>query len=636
MPGVPTPKDRFTSLDTLALVRELRALRHARVDKAFDLPGGGWSLTLRVPREGRRELLLVPGRFAALLSETVVHAEELSPFARELRRLLEGAVLEEVPDPGGERFLEVVLRRSDVPEASVVALEMFGSGNLVVARGSKIAAVAQTHRWAHRTVAVGAEYAHPPARADPWKAGAAEIEAELARSRTDLASTLAARLALGGPLAEEVVARGGWDGAASAAPGAGRLGGELHRVLQELLSEVGDRPAGYLYFREGVAVDATPYRSRRWHGFPDVEEVGRPSFSEAAAEYFPSLVAAPVPVAEQERSKGVKDLEHQLESQRAAVVELERRIGELKLDASAVFDHYPEAEQALEAARSTGEKGPAVEVRLGDRTVSLLLGESPRSTAQGLFEEAKRVQSKLGGALGAIAEAESKLRKLAVSPAPAPSGASAPAVGAPRRRTNWFERYRWFISSEGGIVIAGRDASSNDLVVRRNLKDGDFYVHADLHGAASVIVKHSPPGETPLTDATLLEAGQWAVTFSKAWRAELASAEAFWVESEQVSKKAASGEFVARGAWVIHGTKHVLRDLPLEIGLGTVDYRGETMWTAAPPAALRARGKVLVLLSPGPERLRSEVEVALARELGLSRSRLQGLLPAGGLSVRRA
>jgi hypothetical protein len=151
-----------------------------------------------------------------------------------------------------------------------------------------------------------------------------------------------------------------------------------------------------------------------------------------------------------------------------------------------------------------------------------------------------------------------------------------------------------------------------------------------------VIVKHSPPGETPLTDATLLEAGQWAVTFSKAWRAELASAEAFWVESEQVSKKAASGEFVARGAWVIHGTKHVLRDLPLEIGLGTVDYRGETLWTAAPPAALRARGKVLVLLSPGPERLRSEVEVALARELGLSRSRLQGLLPAGGLSVRRA
>jgi predicted ribosome quality control (RQC) complex YloA/Tae2 family protein len=638
MPGVPTPKDRFTSLDTLALVRELRALQHARVDKAFDLPGGGWSLLFRVPREGRRELLLVPGRFAALLSETVGHAEELSPFARELRRLLEGAVLEEVPDPGGERLLEIVLRRSDVPEPTLVALEMFGAGNLVVARGSTIAAVAQTRRWAHRTVAIGAEYTRPPTRTDPWAIGAAEIEAELSRSRTDLASTLAARLALGGPLAEEVIARGGWDGAAAAAPEAGLLGPELHRVLEALVREVGDRPSGFLYLRDRVAVDATPYASVRWHEVADVEEVTRPTFSQAAAEYFPSLVAAPVSVEESERSRGLKELEHQLERQRAAVLELERRSQELKADASAVFDHYAEAEKILADVERKGEGGPSVEARLGERTVSLALGESPRSTAQRLFEEAKRVQAKFKGAVSATADAEAKLAKLekqkAASPAPIPSG-SVLSPGPRRRRDRWFERYRWFLSSEKGVVIAGRDASSNDLVVRRNLKDGDFYVHADLHGAASVVVKHAAPGEPPLTDVTLLEAGQWAVAFSKAWRAGLASAEAFWVESDQVSKKAASGEFVARGAWVIHGTKHVLKDLPLELAVGTIRYEGDERWTVAPPSAVRALGEVRVLLTPGEERERGEREVELAKELGLPRPLLQSLLPAGGLSLRR-
>jgi len=571
-----------------------------------------------------------------LLSEAVPHGEELSPFARELRRLLEGAVVEDVPDPGGERFLEMTLRRSDEPDPTRVALEMFGSGNLVVARGTKIAAVAQTHRWAHRTVAVGAEYARPPSRADPWSIGVAEIEAELSRSRNDLASTLGARLALGGPLAEEVIARGGWDGAIPAAPEAGRLSSGLHQILQELLGEVGERPSGYLYTREGILVDATPYRSRRWSSVADVEESPQATFSMAAAQYFPSLVAAPVSAGELERSKEVHDLEHQLERQRAAVLELRHRIEELKADASAVFDHYAEAERALEEAARAGKTGPGIEVLLGGRTISLLVGESPRSTAQGLFEESKRIQSKLNGAVAAIADSESKLRKSTLPPKSSGSGTKRAEGGAPRRRTNWFERFRWFLSSEGGIVIAGRDASSNDLVVRKNLKDGDIYVHADLHGAASVVVKHAPPGEPPLTEATLLEAGQWAVTFSKAWRAELASAEAFWVESEQVSKKAASGEFVARGAWVIHGTKHFLRDLPLELGVGTLDYRGETLWTAAPPSALRTRGKLLVLLSPGPERTRSEVEVSLARELGLSRTVLQGLLPAGGLSVRRA
>jgi len=635
MPGVPTPKDRFTSLDTLALAHELRGLRRARVDKAFDLASGGWALTFRVPREGRRELLLVPGRFAAMLPELGAHAETLSPFSRDLRRLLEGAVLEEVPDPGGERVLELVLRRSDDPQPILLALEMFGSGNLVVARGSTIAAVAQTRRWAHRTVAIGSEYARPPSRADPFHAGVAAIEAELLRSRTDLASTLGARLALGGPLAEEVIARGGWDPSGAAAVDAGRVGPELHRVLQELLLEVGERPVGYLYRREGVVVDATPYRSRRWGGFADIEEVARPTFSIAAAEYFPSLIVPPVSKEESERTRALAELQHQLERQRAAVLELERRAAELKADATAVFGHYAEAEKLLAEAERRHVEGPTIDSRLGERTVALLVGESPRTTAQRLFEEAKRVQEKLSGAVSAVADAEAKLEKLSRTP---PTVAASPTVEptpARARRTHWFERYRWFVSSEGGIVIAGRDASSNDLVVRRNLKDGDFYVHADLHGAASVIVKHPPPGEPPVSEATLREAGQWAVAFSKAWRAGLASGEAFWVNSDQVSKKAASGEFVARGAWVIHGTKHLMNDLPLELALGTIRYQDAERWTVAPPSAVRALGEVRFLLTPGEDRERGDREVELSKELGLPRPLLQSLLPAGGVSLRR-
>jgi hypothetical protein len=184
------------------------------------------------------------------------------------------------------------------------------------------------------------------------------------------------------------------------------------------------------------------------------------------------------------------------------------------------------------------------------------------------------------------------------------------------------------------VVVAGRDAASNDLIVRRNLKEGDFYVHADLHGAASVVVKRPEEG-TPIGETTLREAAQWAVAFSKAWRAGLAAGSAFWAVPDQVSKAAASGEFVPKGAWVIHGTKHFFRDLPLELALGTIAYRGEERWTVAPEPAVRARGAVRFLLNPGEERERSDREVELVRELGIARPLLQSLLPAGGLSVRR-
>jgi len=148
-------------------------------------------------------------------------------------------------------------------------------------------------------------------------------------------------------------------------------------------------------------------------------------------------------------------------------------------------------------------------------------------------------------------------------------------------------------------------------------------------------VKHPAAGDPPVSEVTLREAAQWAVAFSKAWRAGLASASAFWVAHDQVSKAAASGEFVARGAWVIHGTKHVLRDLPTELALGTVAHEGAELWTAAPPDAVRSRGQVRVLLTPGDERERSDREVELCRDLGIARPLLQSLLPAGGITVRR-
>lgn len=54
----------------------------------------------------------------------------------------------------------------------------------------------------------------------------------------------------------------------------------------------------------------------------------------------------------------------------------------------------------------------------------------------------------------------------------------------------WFEKFNWFVSSENYLVLAGRDGQQNEMLVRRYLKAGDIYVHADIHGASSVIVKN--------------------------------------------------------------------------------------------------------------------------------------------------
>ncbi len=633
----PAGKDRLTSLDTLAVSREVRAIQGAHLDKAFDLTGGGVSLVFRSAAKGRSELVLVPGRYAALLAERPDHAEELSPLARELRRLLSGARLVEVPDPAGERQLVLRFGRGDVPEPLSLIVELFGSGNLLVARGERLVAVASPKTWAHRAVRVGAEYRPPPSRGNPFLLSAGGIAAALLASRTDRTSTLAARLSLGGPVAEELLTRAGVPGDVAAPTEAEEAARGLRRAMDELLVEVGDVPRGYLYRRDGVLVDVEPYPSQRWRATPGVDEETLPSFSEGAARFFAGVGAPAPPPRPEEAARG--ELERQLVRQKAAIATLEDEAARLLRRGHAIYAHYAAAEAAIERARrdSTAPDG-VVEATLGEETVPLRVDASLTASAQSLYDQAKRAQAKLAGARAAAEETEARLRETPrapdARPASGPGGTAAPERR--RRAPLWFERYRWFLSSEGILVIGGRDAATNDLVVRRYLKPKDLYVHAEIHGAPSVIVKHPTEAERPIGEATLREAAAWGVCFSKAWRAGLASADAFWVTADQVSKAGASGEFVARGAWVIHGTKHLLRDLPTELAVGPVDVQGEEKWMVAPRSAWRDPARVRVVLTPADERDRAEREIGLARELGVSRSLLQSLLPSGGIAVRRA
>ena len=625
----PTTKDRFTSLDLRAVVREARRLVGSRLDKAFDVEPQGLGLVFRGRQMGRSELRLVPGRYAAVVPPGEEHATGLSSLAKDLRRLATGASLAEVPEPAGERYLELAFTRASETGPTVLGVELFGAGNVVLARDGKVASVLHPKRWAGRDLRPGASYLRPPLRADAFGLSPAEIEAELSRSRTDLASTLAARLALGGPVAEEVVARGGWEPAAPASPAAHELAPRIHATLRELLAEVGDAPRGFLVRRGGGLVDVSPYRSRRWDGVEGVEVLERPSFSAAAAEFFAQLLEPTVSPEEAAQAAERAELERLRARQTTALTELTEAVAARKADADAILAHYAAADAALGAARQVEPVPPTVRAVLGERSVEIPLSPGPREAARLLYDEGKRLGVKRDGARDALAVTEARLARGAARAAPA-----APRPPAARHAPRWFEKYRWFVSSEGALVLGGRDASSNDLLVRRHLKEGDRYVHADLHGAASVIVKRPTPPAL-LTDVTLREAAQWAVAFSKAWRAGLASATAFWATPDQVSKSAGSGEFVPRGAWVVRGTKHFVADVPLELAVGSIRYDDEEFLAVAPRAAIEARGTVRFLLSPGEERDRPTREVELARDLAVPRPRLQALLPAGGLTVRR-
>ncbi|KAI8815443.1 hypothetical protein BJ742DRAFT_765818 [Cladochytrium replicatum] len=144
------------------------------------------------------------------------------------------------------------------------------------------------------------------------------------------------------------------------------------------------------------------------------------------------------------------------------------------------------------------------------------------------------------------------------------------------RKPYWFEKFLWFISSENYLVVGGRDAQQNEILVRRYLK-GDAYVHADLHGAASVIVINTSDqsrgsvgtsdDECTIPPIKKLQAGSMSICQSKAWEAKIVTS-TWWVHSHQVSKPAPTGEYLGTGSFMIRGKRNFLPPVPLVYGFG--------------------------------------------------------------------
>ena len=96
------------------------------------------------------------------------------------------------------------------------------------------------------------------------------------------------------------------------------------------------------------------------------------------------------------------------------------------------------------------------------------------------------------------------------------------------------------------------------------MRPGDAYIHADIHGASSCVVKNPFPSE-PISPVTLHEVGHAAVCHSAAWDAKVVTS-AWWVHSNQVSKTAPSGEYLTTGSFMIRGKKNYLPPSPLVMG----------------------------------------------------------------------
>ena len=189
--------------------------------------------------------------------------------------------------------------------------------------------------------------------------------------------------------------------------------------------------------------------------------------------------------------------------------------------------------------------------------VTLDLNSSTQENAALYYEKGKKMKEKIEGTEKAIDDTKKELEKF-----------EAVVEKAPRmkRKMQWYEKFHWFVSSDGFLVIGGRDADQNELLYSKYFEDADMFMHADVHGAPFVIVKNG----SCAPEKTLEEAAQFAASYSSAWKDGVGAVGVYAARKEQVSKHS-QGEYVPHGGFAIKGNRKWFKNIELKMYIGATE-----------------------------------------------------------------
>ncbi len=646
-------KRELTSVDIRALAGELTAYEGAVLDKAYLYGDDLIRLKLRDFDRGRIELFIEVGerkRIHTVTPDRVPDAPERPPnFAKMLRNRIAGGTLVAIEQYGFDRILSLQFERED--STSTIVVELFGDGNVAVldADGTVIDAL-RTVRLQSRTVAPGSPYEFPAERVDPLTIDYSTFQTRMNESESDLVRTLATQLELGGDWAEELCTRAGVSKTKAIADATATEYEALYWELDALGDRLQNGPlTPQIYYEDGEPIDVTPVPMEEYAGRETTEFE---MFTEALDQYFSELDAAEDSTetpARPEFEAEIEKYQRIVNQQQGAIENFEAQAEAYRERAELVYAHYDRidellstiqtaradghdwetietrlqagAEQGIPAAKAVTSIDPADEqitVTIDDTEISLDATTDVEHNADALYQEAKRIEEKKAGAEAAIEDTREQLaavkerrdsweRDTDTTDEDDPEQTQdtnwldAPSIPV-RQSESWFERFRWYRTTDGFLVLGGRSADQNEELVKKYLEPGDRFFHTQARGGPVTILKAADPSESG-QDVTIptqseREAAQFAVSYSSVWKDGRYAGDVYAVDHDQVSKTPESGEYLEKGAFAIRGDRTYYDDTEIGVAVG-ITTTPETRVIGGPPVGIVDRAVTSVRVEPG-------------------------------------
>ncbi len=613
-------KTAMTNFDIAAILPELR--QHTiggHIHNVYQITEKAFLLKLH---PGNLNLIVEPARRIHLTKFEIKTPAKPSQLCMAFRKHVRSAKIVSIEQPNFERVVLIGIERQGAPQKIVV--ELLPRGNIIlIDEHDRVTVSSHYIRMKDRSILRGQPLRLPPQRGkNLLDATPSEIQKLQNLSEVSAVKALAQMFGVGGTLAEEILQRAQVDKSSPA----GNLSDDQIQGISTAITELRDTiMAGtrspVIVLDNAHMIDVTPFELELYR---TMQKKTYDNFNDAVDEYFTLLSSSELggrrEVAHTDKRQ---QLQRRLDAQKKQLEEITESTNTLRNTGDLIFRHLPEIQTALDIVmngkrskrsldeirgtlmkektdgsrsypfvRGLGPRGDNAIFVFEDKEIEVETRVRPQDQAAEYYAKAKRLESKLSGLKASTQETELLLQKLATKELELKQ----PVKPEQRLEKEWFEKFRWFDSSEGLLVLGGRDATSNETLLKRYTSPEDFVMHAEVHGAPFIVMKTG--GVQPSAE-TLREAAQACVSYSRLWKEGIRSGDAYWVRPEQVTKSAPAGEYLTKGAFMIRGTRNYIRGVELALAVGLTLRDGKAFLMAGPPSAVRSRCRAYVELRQG-------------------------------------
>jgi len=622
-------KRELTSFDVAALVYELnKVIKDARIENIYQLNSTTLLFRLHEPNQPTLQLVLESGKRAHLTSYALSKPLKPPAFCMALRKQLRNGKINEVQQHEFEREITIKIYTREGVFALVT--ELFGDGNIILVSPQGTILYALTYRkMRDRNIIRGEGFKHaPPSGKNPFHLSRPDLDEIKHFGKLETVRALTKFLSIGGLYSEEILLIAGVD---KNTPCDALTKQQIDAIFTETQTLLSKTTAGQLEPSIGVDekgewVDAVPFPLKKHAGLTH-----KPyrTFNEALDEYYSkTILIEKMTTTEKEFARELTRLQRTLDDQKKALVESRRIIEQNRAIGDLIYAHLGELQQLSQEIleeknrgktwdqiileiqnekqtqrvpfiyfQSLDSKRRVLNVSVENTAFSFDLTRSIQADAAGYYERAKKAARKLEGAEKALRETQTKIEELQrhLKEKTAEVIEEAPVK---RKERAWYEKFRWFRSSDGFLVLGGRDATTNEILVKKHTEPTDIVFHADVAGAPFVVIQAEGKA---LSEQVIKEAAQLAASYSRAWREMLHAIDVYWVHPDQLSKSPPPGQYLAKGAFIVRGKKNYIRNVPLRVAVGIVMKENQVVFVGGPPEAIREHTEVCVEVVPGQQ-----------------------------------